>query len=343
MPKKKKNALPSGSVRVQRRWTDQAGRTHLKSFSAPTKSEAEAMAAEWADKRGKLTDRLTVSEAVRRYIDIKEPVLSPATVRGYRASHRTHISGTRLGESDLLEVTNADIQLWVSDMTEHAGPKTVRNAYGLLTASIAMFMPDFPIRATLPTRQPSQLYCPSAADVRAVIDAAEDPRVKVAIMLAAVGTMRRGEICALTRDDIHGTVISVTKAMVKDSGNNWVIKPPKTVTSNRAIPMPESVINALLSLPDGEGGQILDLNPTRLTHAFERALRASGVHHFRFHDLRHFSASQMHLSGIPDKYIEARGGWRPGSTVMKTVYQSVIELEQRRQDKKILEAFSDIG
>lgn len=343
MPRKKKNALPSGSVRVQRRYIGDDGRPHTRSFTAPTKTEAEAMATEWEIQRGKLTERLTVTSAVTRYIDLKEGVLSPATVRGYRASCRAHVDGSHLGDTDLLAVQIADIQLWVSDLAAKVSPKTVRNAYGLVAASITMFMPDFPVRATLPQKQPSRLYTPSEADVRAVVDAATDPRLKVAIMLAAVGTMRRGEICALTRADIHGTTVSVTKAMVKDSSNTWIIKPPKTITSNRDIPMPESVVNALLSLPDGKDGRIIGYNPTKLTQAFERAIRRSGVHPFRFHDLRHFSASQMHAQGIPDKYIEARGGWRPGSTVMKNVYQDVIDLERKRQDKRILEAFGAIN
>ena len=62
----------------------------------------------------------------------------------------------------------------------------------------------------------------------------------------------------------------------------------------------------------------------------------------RFHDLRHYSASQMHLSGIPDKYIEARGGWRDGSSVMKRTYQTVIDLEKARQDRLIVGVFSDL-
>ena len=48
MPKKKKNALPSGSFRVQvYDYTDKAGKKHYKSFTAPTKRQAQALAADW--------------------------------------------------------------------------------------------------------------------------------------------------------------------------------------------------------------------------------------------------------------------------------------------------------
>lgn len=341
----KKNKLPSGSVRVQRRWTDKQGKTHLKSFSAPTKAEAEALAAEWADKRGKLTDRLTVAEAVRRYIDIKEPVLSPATVRGYESLLRNYFGGT-FGGTDLLTVTNTDMQVWVSDLSGKVKPKTVSNAVNLLTAAVGMFMPDFPIRLTLPQKVRPDLYCPSVEDVQAVINAAADPQVRAAVMLAAVGTMRRGEICALTWGDIHGSTISIRKALSINQHGAWVEKAPKTTDSARDVVVSDAVLNAVNALRSDSSkadDRILTYTPNELSNRFKTAVRRAGVQHFRFHDLRHFSASQMHLSGIPDKYIEARGGWRPGSTVMKTVYQSVIDLEKKRQDRKILEAFGAIG
>lgn len=63
---------------------------------------------------------------------------------------------------------------------------------------------------------------------------------------------------------------------------------------------------------------------------FERALRDSGLPPFRFHDLRHHAASQMHALGIPDRYIEAIGGWKPGSTVLKRVYENVIDEERTK-------------
>ena len=44
--------LPSGSYRVQvYSHTDSTGRRHYESFTAPTKREAEMLAAEWANKK----------------------------------------------------------------------------------------------------------------------------------------------------------------------------------------------------------------------------------------------------------------------------------------------------
>ncbi len=46
--RRKKNELPSGNYRVQvLDYTDVDGKKHYKSFTAPTKAEAQFLAAEW--------------------------------------------------------------------------------------------------------------------------------------------------------------------------------------------------------------------------------------------------------------------------------------------------------
>ena len=338
---KKKNKLASGNIRVQRRYKGDDGKTHTKSFTARTRAEAEALAAEWQAHRSQVVDRITVAGAVEKYIRMKQAVLSPSTIRSYLGMHRKYLSGP-FGQIQLLDVTNLDIQLWVSQISADASPKTVRNVFGLLSATLSMFMPDFPIRATLPAKIKPDLYCPSTADIKAVLAATDDLQLKAAILLAAVGTMRQGEICALKWDDINGRTLNVRSSMVKDVDGTWSIKAPKTLSSNRSIPMTKEVMQLLHALPKNPDGRVLSYNPQQVGHRFQTAVRHAGVHWFRFHDLRHYSASQMHLSGIPDKYIEARGGWRDGSSVMKRTYQTVIDIEKARQDKKILDVFKNM-
>ena len=62
---------------------------------------------------------------------------------------------------------------------------------------------------------------------------------------------------------------------------------------------------------------------------------------FRFHDLRHYSASIMHAIGILDQYIMARGGWKT-DTVLKAVYRNVINDEQKKFTDKINSHFTTI-
>ena len=90
MAKAKK--LPSGSWRVQVYAGEENGKRKYKSFTAPSRKEAEYLAAEWArDRKDRERGNITVREAIDRYIKSKEPVLSPSTIRGYRIIYRNNL------------------------------------------------------------------------------------------------------------------------------------------------------------------------------------------------------------------------------------------------------------
>lgn len=117
--------------------------------------------------------------------------------------------------------------------------------------------------------------------------------------MAAFGTFRRGEICALTDKDIHGNNIVVNKAYVRNERDEWVLKEPKTFSSNRTVKLPSFVIEKM----KGIEGTITKAHPDALSERLRRAIQTSGLPKFRFHDLRHYSASILHAIGVPDQYI----------------------------------------
>lgn len=74
--------LPSGSWRVRISAGKRNGKYIYESFTAPTKREAERMAAEWAMERESRPESMTVESAIDKYIMLKEPRLSPSTYGG---------------------------------------------------------------------------------------------------------------------------------------------------------------------------------------------------------------------------------------------------------------------
>lgn len=343
MPRKKKCVLPSGNVRVQRKYKGSDGKYHTKSFTASTALEANMLADEWMNHRRDIDGRMTVHDAVKMYIDSKEHVLSPSTVRPYRAMLRNNF-GPPFGDILLVKVTNHDIQVWISGLSSRLKPKTVRNNALLFISALKMFAPNFDLMVTLPSKLKQDYYCPSDADIRTLLNTVTNDQLKAAIYLASVGTLRRGEVCGLMRSDIEGNVIHVHNSMILNDDKEYVLKPfPKTYDSYRSVPMPANIIEFLLSLPENEDGRLLSVNPSYISDAFAWAIKKANLPHFRFHDLRHFSASYLHAHGVPDLFIEKRGGWAEGSYVMKRIYMNVIDLEKVKQDRKILEAFSTIS
>ncbi len=333
----KARELPSGAWRVevflQR---DASGKRIRKSFTAPTPEEAEYAALEW--KLGKCKDSpedITVYNAVSRYIDTKRGVLSPSTTRIYEGTLKNYFSGT-FGSTKLDKLTSTITQIWISDLSRTLSPKTVRNAHALLTATLDMFAPDLRLKTTLPAKKKPDLYTPSDEDIKKLLAHIEGKELELAVLLAAFGPMRRGEICALTSDDIRGNVVNVNKSMVQGPDGLWHIKQPKTYGSYRKIEYPEFVIEKL----KGINGRIINATPEHITSRFCRAIRFAKLPHFRFHDLRHYSASIMHAIGVPDQYIMQRGGWQ-SDNIMKSVYRNVINEESAKQNSKIIGHFNE--
>lgn len=330
--------LPSGSYRcLVYDKTGADGKRKYKSFTAPTKKEAEYLAAQYLmERKEKPTlPEYTLKVAIDNYCNLKSNVLSPATIREYR---RMAVYYGSLGDMKLKDITSDAVQAWVNDFAADHSPKTVKNAYGLISAVVDTFADDIRLKVTLPQKIQSQLYVPSDSDIKAILDyfGENDKDMELAVYLAAFGTLRRSEICALTADDVHGNIISVNKAMVRNSGGEWVVKTTKTVSSTRTVPMPDFVIE---KLPDS--GRIVQIIPDNITSRFERALKHLDITSFRFHDLRHYAASIMHAIGVPDQYIMQRGGWGSDHT-LKAIYRGTIAEYSQKYTDMTLEHFNNM-
>ena len=343
MAKKKKGQLPSGNIRVTAYdYTDETGKRHYQSFTAPTRYEAQAMAAEWKEKRRAVKTRTTVADAVAGYIEIKTGVLSPSTICAYISYQRNYFTAdTEIGKADLRTLDNVQIQRFVSQISGKVSAKTTKNISGLLSAAIGVYMPDYNFRASLPARSKPDTHTPTDEELRALLDLA-GKEMRIAIYLGAFGPLRRGEICALEDTDIDrkACTVTITKSRVMAPGGGYVTKDtPKTYSGNRTIELPPYVIEEM----DGIKGRILKREPQYITTQFRRLVKAAGLpHRVRFHDLRHYAASLMLALKVPDLYAMRRGGWS-STQVLKGIYQDVIDLEEKRQTKRILKRFAKVS
>ena len=335
MAKAKK--LKSGSWRcLVYDYTDSDGKRHYESFTAPTKKEAEYLAAEFSlNKKQLYRSDKTFGQALEYYISVRENISSPRTVANYRRLQNTDLKP--LINVKIADITQETIQKFVnSDAIIHS-PKTVRDNHGLISAVLKQERPDFALNTVLPQRTRPDLYVPSDSDVSAIISLAQGTDLEIPIMLAAFGPMRRGEICALHSDCISGNVVHVKRNMVLGPDKNWIIKSPKTYSGDRFIEFPDFVAAKLQEI----NGPVTHLNPDALTCRFRRLVKRSGVPPFRFHDLRHYCASIQHALGIPDAYIMQRGGWQSDG-ILKAVYRHTMDDKEQAMNLKANEHFSQL-
>ena len=338
MARKKKGQLPSGNVRVQvYDYTDANGKRHYQSFTAATKSQAQALANEWKVSRKEQHDRTMLIKAVRKYIDLKEHILSPSTIKAYNSMYK-NLRDMGIASVELRDLDNHKLQRFVSELSVGHTPKYVKNYYGLISAALKVYMPDFTPRVKFAQAKHSELYTPTDDDVQALLNNCKTTEAKLGILFGAIGFMRRGEACAVEFTDVDRKThtIAVTKSMVSDSDNLWIVKEPKTFDSYRKVMMPEYVFDMIDSL-DRSSGTVLNMDPSQLYKAFSFALRHAEVPHFRFHDLRHHAATYAHNLNISDRNIEKMGGWRPNSSVLKRVYENVIDSELIKSQELFLD------
>ncbi len=334
MPKAKK--LPSGNWRIIMNKTVD-GVLIRKSFTDSDKRRAEAAAFTWAQdiSEQSAAENITLRQAYDRYISSKENILSPGTIRIYKNTANAHLQSIMNIKVSALTMEN--IQRAINIAAKEATPKTVRNIHGLLSAVLKMFRPGFILTTTLPQKIPPQLYIPDDEDVKKLMLAVKNTDMEIPILLAAFGPMRRGEICALTSEDINGNLVSVNKAVVRDEDGKTVVKVPKTSSSYRTIEYPDFVIEKL----KGIKGKITNISPAHITRRFKKILINNNIPVFRFHDLRHYNVSILHAMNIPDKYIMARGGWKT-NYIMNNVYNHALKSKQNEYDSKITQHFESV-
>lgn len=291
------------------------------------KKDAEAQAAVFISEKDqkKRPENLTVKEAFEKYIKSRENILSETTLRGYESIMRNNIKD--IEDISIRKISQSDVQCWINLLALKLSPKTIRNVYGMFVAVMGLFYPDMHFKITLPQEESVEYYTPSDEDIVKLLDYIKGTELEKAVLLAAFGSLRRGEVCGVEKEDINGNTIRIRKTRVR--GRKGIFeKSPKNVNSYRYIIYPEFVIKRF----DDVEGRLVKIHPEEISKRFGSILEKAGIPKFRFHDLRHYTASIMHAIGIPDQYIMKRGGWK-SDKVLKKVYRNTIDAE----DKKFIE------
>lgn len=328
----KATKLPSGSWRV-RVEIESEGKRRWRSFTAPTRKEAEYLAAQYAytQKESHRPQDMTIGGAISAFIDARTSVLSPSTIRSYRQINRCYFQD--LHALRLRDLTNTIVQRQVNAISLRCSPKTVRNALSLLTSVLRVYHPDFPVRVDLPRKIKHEITIPSKEDVQRLLTAAQGTPLESAILLAAGYGLRRGEISALCFSDIdcNACTIHISKSYAKSNDNAWILKSPKSYAGTRTISVSANLIDRLYANRI-DPQRVLPFPPDYITNHFSRLCDRLGMS-FRFHDLRHYNASIMLAMNIPDKYaMERLGQSTPG--MIKSVYQHIMS--DKRQEVSAL-------
>lgn len=315
--------LPSGSYRARK--TINGHRVYITFDHKPTQKE---MTIAFAAELDNIAPKTAFINCAKQCVESKNRVLAPDTVKTY-TEYIDSVLPKWFLDLKMNEITQIHIQTVVNDYAMDHKPKTVRNLHGFISSVIKMYRPNMHINTTLPQNQKYEPYVPSTDEVKKVLDMSVGTQYHIPYQLGVLG-LRRGEICALTMDDIKDNTIKVNKALVKDNNKKWIVKPtPKTDAGYREIFVPTGLVNEIK-----ETGYIYNGFPNMLLKALHRYQKKLGIPSFRFHDLRHFYASYAHSMGMSDADIMKSGGWK-SDHVMKNVYRHAMKDTLQEEQAKV--------
>ena len=211
-----------------------------------------------------------------------------------RPSSRVHVETMlrrhaypTLGDRRLSSILPSDIQAWVKGL--ELAPATVGVVHGIVSTVMKSAIRDRRIASNpcdgtkLPKVQRPQIVPLTTEQVEAV-RAALPARLQALVTLAAGTGMRQGECFGLTVDRVRflERALTVDRQLVTVPGHAPSLGPPKTRASNRTIPLPQVVVDALAAhLAAFPPGRTAWCSPCRASRSPGRCLGTSGVRRSR--------------------------------------------------------------
>lgn len=172
-------------------------------------------------------------------------------------------------------------------------------------------------------------------------------REALGIFICLYTGLRVGELCGLRWEDIdlcYG-MVSVRRTVQRVSGelgakSTVIIGPPKSVKSEREIPIPDHLIDLLCSLKKGQGNHYFLSNnehcfePRRMQRIFGSYLKSANIEHRGFHCTRHTFATRWVEAGLDIKTLSEILG-HTSIRVTMDKYVHISEKTKRENINKI--------
>ena len=123
------------------------------------------------------------------------------------------------------------------------------------------------------------------------------PQIKALVLLAESTAMRRGELVAITWENVDL--------------QKQVLFLPDSKTGARFVPLSSQAVKVLEAVRGTKvSGRVFNISDSYLSHAFRDACKAAELDDFRFHDLRHTAITRYAMMGLNVLELQAISGHR---------------------------------
>ncbi len=281
------------------------------------------------------TSKQTVGAFLERWADTRASRVRQLTMYRYRNVLRLYVVPS-LGDVRLTRLRPTEIESLYSSLTTRGiSARTIVQLHRILKRAFRQA-----VRWNLIPRNPLDFVDPpvyerkesptlDAEQLNVLLERTAEIRNGAAIYLGAVTGMRRGELAGVQWVDIDfdGPMVSVRRELVFVPGTGYLVTPPKSSKSRRAIDVTEYDVAVLrkhraLQIEErlkagsawrDEGWVFAKLdgnhiNPNDLTKTFKSLREELGLPTVRLHDLRHTHATLLLQAGVHLKVVQERLG-----------------------------------
>lgn len=285
----------------------------------------------------KAAPKMTVDDAVKKYIDARRGVKSPSTIRGYET-----IRKNRFAEYMPKDINSVDWQAAIKKETAHCSAKTLKNAWGLVSSALAEAGVD-PGEVSLPQIVKQDEPWLDYEQVLKFCDAVRGEPCELGALLA-LHSLRRSEIYALTADkiDLKQGTIHVEGAAVLDDENKLTQKDTnKNATSRRVVPIMIPRLKEILpaAMKRADGAPLMQGNINTLYNQINRVCRKADLPEVGVHGLRRSFASLAYHLKWSELDTMRVGGWSDFQT-MRKIYTKLAEKDNIKSVKKMEKFYS---
>lgn len=304
----------------------------------------------------------------------KKNEIKQTTFDSYMGIYRKHIQGSPIGKVKLEKLNSNDLQRFYNSKSNSGlNAKTVKHIYILINSSLNKAVQlryvseNLNKLVVLPKSRMYNASVLSIEEVNTIFKEAKDDKLYPLIALTLCTGLRKGEIMALTWNNIDFTnrelYVTGNLCRIENGRDNkgrisyeYKIMEPKTIRSRRTIPLIEKAIEALLiqkqnqeqekalysDLYKDNGLVFAQWNGDFLKQrvfmdSFHDFLNRYGITNVRFHDLRHTFASLLLESGESAKVIQELLGHTNISTTMD-IYAHIT----RQRKVKALDSLTEM-
>lgn len=322
-------------------WQEQLkmkGDTKYTYFYGKTKAEVMRKIVAFKDRR---SGNARFQQVADEWWELHEPTLANNSLKSYRPARARAIE--RFGSVRIADIDPPTINSFVIAFSKIHADKTVRMQLLVLNLIFKYAVQNGYIR-TNPAREivvprglPKQkITSPGSDDIARVKQSVKCTFGLFAYFAMYTG-MRRGELLALTwKDvDVENRTITIDKSL-EQVNNKPQIKPPKTKSSIRTVPIMDALYRVLKPKKSGlvfanSNGQ--HITETQFQRLWELYCNESGVTSTP-HQFRHAYATMLFENDIPPTEAQALLGHAQLSTTMD-IYTDLREQKQRAIFEKV--------